>query len=229
MGDGFAFFDIILFAMVAAVLIYRLRSVLGRRTGHEKRPRDIFAPDAGEGGWGKERGDKVIQLPDRSGKGAASAPAGEGGPLAAELARIAAADPDFGEEAFLAGAREAFRWTVEAYARGDTETLRPLLSRQVYGQFAAAIEARQRAGETLETNLVGIKSADLVEASLEGRAAFVTVKFVSRQVNVTRDEDGRIVDGDPEQVVEVTDVWTFARNTRSRDPNWTLVATRSPT
>jgi predicted lipid-binding transport protein (Tim44 family) len=235
MGDDFAFFDIILLAMVAAILIYRLRNVLGRRTGHEKRHRDIFQPGTGEQGWGDERGEKIIPLPDRTATPGAPdqsqepAPVGEAAPsLAAGLDRIATADRTFNDKAFLAGAREAFTRIVETYAKGDTGTLRLLLSRRVYDDFAAAIERRQRARETLETDLVSIKSADLLEAYMEGRTAFITVKFISQQVNVTRDEDRRIVEGNREQVIEVTDIWTFARNTRSRDPNWTLVATGSP-
>ena len=105
---------------------------------------------------------------------------------------------------------------------------RPLLANDVYEDFAGAIKQREDATETLETTLIGITSAELLEAELRQRTAFVTVKFVSEQVNVTRDAEGRIVDGDPNHVTKVTDIWTFARNTRSRDPNWALVATRSP-
>jgi predicted lipid-binding transport protein (Tim44 family) len=114
---------------------------------------------------------------------------------------------------------------VGAYAQGDTATLRPLLADDVYENFAAAIRARQQARQTLETTLVGIKSADLVEARMDGRNAIVTVKFVSEQINVTRNAEGAVVEGDPQQIAAVTDVWTFSRNTRSRDPNWLLVAT----
>ena len=120
-----------------------------------------------------------------------------------------------------------FSWIVEAFAKGDSKGLRPLLNDDVYGNFSAAIEARAKAGETLETALVGIKSAEILEARMQGRAAFVTVKFVSEQVNVTRNSQGEVIDGDPARVVTITDIWTFARDTRSRDPNWSLVATRS--
>ena len=121
----------------------------------------------------------------------------------------------------------AFSWVVEAFAKGDTKTLRPLLNDEVYGNFVAAIENRNKAGETLETVLVGIKSADILEARREGKLAFVTVKFISEQVNITRNRAGEVIEGDPVRVVPITDIWTFARDTRSRDPNWVLVATRS--
>lgn len=231
MGDSLTFIDIIFFALVAAFLIFRLRSVLGRRTGHEKRRLDIFARRADEAEAGGERGEKVVQLPDRSeepGPADEEAEAGESmTPVTAGLRAIAAADRTFDEDSFLAGARSAFTGIVEAYARGDTKTLRPLLSNHVFDDFSTTIEDRAAAGETVATDLVGINSAEILEAEMQGRTAFITVKFVSEQVNVTRDEQGRVVDGDPERIVKVTDIWTFARNTRSRDPNWTLVATRS--
>jgi predicted lipid-binding transport protein (Tim44 family) len=114
---------------------------------------------------------------------------------------------------------------VDAFARGDTEALRPLLADDVYAGFKEAIEQRQAADETLETEVVAIKQADAVEARLDGTWALVTVRFVSDQVNVTRDAEGNIVDGDPEQLAEIVDLWTFGRDTASRDPNWELVST----
>ena len=116
---------------------------------------------------------------------------------------------------------------ITGFSQGDTKTLRPLLSNDVYEDFAGAIKRREEAKENLETTLVGIKEAEVIEAELQGKTAFVTVKFVTEQVNVTKDAKGEVVDGDPSHVATITDIWTFARNTRSRDPNWTLVATRS--
>jgi predicted lipid-binding transport protein (Tim44 family) len=224
MDGGFAFFDIVFFAMVAAFLILRLRSVLGRRTGNEKPERwTTRQPPAGR----PEAPDNVARLPDRSRPAADVAPLdlSTASPLEAGLAQVRAADSSFDPRTFVEGARGAFEMTVGAYAQGDTATLRPLLADEVYENFAAAIKARQQAKQTLETTLVGIKSADIIEARMDNRTALVTVKFVSEQINVTRDAGGAVVEGDPQQIAAVTDVWTFARNTRSRDPNWLLVAT----
>lgn len=225
MDGGFAFFDIVFFAMVAAFLILRLRSVLGRRTGNENperwTTRQPPAPTRGDA-------DNVARLPDRSNQveeTAAPAAAAPGSSLEAGLTQIQVADPSFDPRGFADGARAAFEMIVVSYAQGDTATLRPLLSDEVYDNFAAAIRTRQQAKHTLETTLVGIRSADLVEAHMDGRTAYVTVKFVSEQINVTRDEAGKVVDGDPQAIATVTDIWTFSRNTRSRDPNWLLVAT----
>jgi predicted lipid-binding transport protein (Tim44 family) len=226
-GDGLAFFDIIFFALVAGFLILRLRSVLGRRTGNESHERwtPRLPPRGGPAAPGpaeRAPADKVTVLTPRPAPAAAAAGAA---PLDAALAQIRQADPGFEPGRFLEGARGAFDMIVSAYAQGDTSTLRPLLANDVYDNFAAAIKGRHDAKQTLETTLIGIKSVDLLEARMEGRSAFVTVKFVSEQVNVTRNAGGEIVDGDPNHVATVTDVWTFARNTRSSDPNWALVQT----
>jgi predicted lipid-binding transport protein (Tim44 family) len=229
MDSGFAFFDIVFFAMVAAFLILRLRSVLGRRTGNENPERWTARKPAPQA---REAADNVARLPDRS------RPAGEAGPVLdlpanspveAGVTQIKVADPSFDARGFVEGARGAFEMIVGAYAQGDSATLRPLLADDVYENFAAAIRGRQQAKQTLETTLVGIKSADIVEARMDGRTALVTVKFVSEQINVTRDASGTVVEGDPQQIATVTDVWTFSRNTRSRDPNWLLVATSEQT
>ncbi|MBF0391744.1 MAG: Tim44 domain-containing protein [Alphaproteobacteria bacterium] len=224
MSDGFQFIDIVFFAMIAAFLVLRLRSVLGRRTGTERQ-----RPEPGVGRPTVDRPDNVVELPDRRRtvpEGPADAYTGT--PLAAGISQVRIADPSFSPAPFLQGARGAFEMIVSAYAAGDRATLRPLLANDVMANFEAAIDAREQAGEKLETELVSIKSADLDEVVMEGRTARVTVKLVSEQVNVVRDADGKVVDGDPTRMAEVTDLWTFARDTGSRDPNWVLVATRSP-
>jgi predicted lipid-binding transport protein (Tim44 family) len=227
--------DIILLAMVAVFLVARLYKVLGRRTGHEQ-PRDPFAGVAND----DARRDKIIPLPDRghaprpddgaktAAENATVPPAAEAGPLQPGINRIRSADPGFDPALFVAGARAAFELILPAYAGGDLAALRPLLNDEVFDNFGRAIRSRQQARQTLQTTLVGINSTDLIEADLQGRNAVATVKIVSDQINVTRDADGKVVDGDPTAVATVTDIWMFSRNTRSRDPNWTLVATRSP-
>ena len=160
------------------------------------------------------------------GTAAAAAPAVASGKSG--VAALEAADPSFDEQAFLAGARGAFEIIVKAFAAGDTATLERLLNKDVFAAFAQAIHGREAARETLETQLVGLKAVELAEASIEGAAGLVTVKIVSDQINVTRAADGKVVEGDPDKPVEKTDFWTFSRVLRSRDPNWTLVATHSP-
>ena len=210
-GGGSQIIEILIFAAIAVFLVFRLRSVLGRRTGLEQR-RELFPPSA----------------PKPATPPPAPAARGNGTAAGGGLAAIKSADAGFEEGAFLNGARAAFQIIVNAFAAGDANALQPLLSKDVFDRFAEAINARRAANETLQTTLVTIKAAELQDATIEGSTALITVKFVSEQINVTRSADGKIADGDPERVVEHVDFWTFARPVRSRDPNWTLVATHSP-
>jgi len=221
MGDFPHYFDIILFAMIAVFLALRLRSVLGRRTGNERRRQSMIRQ-------AEPTGDKVITLPTRGNPPApppATAPPADA--VAAGLERIRDADPAFDPEQFLQGARGAFEMIVAAFAAGDKAKLRPLLSDEVYAPFCAAIDERNAARETLETRILALKRHDISEADLVGVMARITIKLVSDQINVVRAHDGSIVDGDPDKPIEKTDFWTFTRDTRSSDPNWLLVATDS--
>ena len=128
---------------------------------------------------------------------------------------------------FLKGARAAYEIIVTAFAEGNRKTLKDLLSREVYDGFAGAISERESRGEQIDQSFVGIKSADIVEAELKNGMAQVTVKFVSELISATRDKAGEVIAGDPKRIKEVTDIWTFAREVASRDPNWKLIATQA--
>jgi len=230
MSEGFAYIDILFFAMVAAFIALRLRSVLGRRTGQERRRTGGFAGPNGAAD-GKTASDNVVALPDRSAApsetDAAIADLAEG-KVKTGLTQIRLADPSFDLNQFLAGARAAFEMIVQAYAAGDKEALRPLLADDVFAGFAGAIDQRAADGHTLDTQLMAIENAEVVEAGMQGSVARVSVRFTSEQVNVVRDADGKEIDGDSASAEEVIDIWTFERDARSSDPNWILVETRTP-
>lgn len=228
MGNGFQFLDIIFFALIAAFVILRLRSVLGKRTGHEQPPSDPFgtkreAQRELADGAREEAAGNVVHLPGRDGE-----PVAVDTPLGAGLTQIKVADPSFDPADFQDKCKAAFEYIVEAYAAGDTAKLKPLLTPDVYDRFAAAIKEREDDNLTLETNLVRIKDAEPIEASMSGRTALITVKYTTEQINVTLDSEGRVVDGDPDHVAEVVDIWTYERNTRASNPNWLLSATETP-
>ena len=223
--EGFQFIDIIILAMAAGFIVLRLRSVLGRRTGHEPqqnpRANDAFRSP-----------DNVVPLPVppvRRGRDGALdiEPAYQGTPLEAGLVQIKMSDPSFTVARFLEGAAKAFEMIVAAYAKHDTDTLKPLLSPDVYARFASSIQEREDRGETMETELVVLKPPKLESAEVTDGHAAVAVRFQSEQVNVVRDKSGAVIEGSRDHVESLTDVWTFARDTGSRDPNWVLVATRS--
>ncbi len=224
MGEGFAFFDIIIFAMLAGYLVFQLRRVLGKRTGHERRRENPFARKA----EGTAENDNVVALPDRSARdGPAEAPAGPD-PGLDGLSQLKAMDPEFDDREFLRGAKAAFEWIVAAFARGDREALRGLLGPSLAESFESALDEREKAGEKWETTVSTIKSASMGDVSVEGTTATVIVEFVTDQVKVVRDADGAVVEGDPDRIETLTDIWVFARDVRSDDPNWLLVGTRDP-
>lgn len=224
----------LLLLAVALVVFLRLRAVLGKRTGQEKPPFDPYAARrSGEPQPSAEGGGKVITLPrgkDDSYGETEQPPiwkgyAEEGSNLAQGLQKIAASDAGFSPKAFLEGARAAYEMIVTAFAQGDKETLKPLLARDVYDGFAGAIDARESSGQKLESRFVGVDKALLTAADLLGKRATVTVQFVSQLISATLDQAGQVIEGDPKQIREVTDVWTFERDVTSRDPNWKLAAT----
>lgn len=222
MGDGFVFIEIVIFAMIAAFLVYRLRSVLGRRTGEEQQRPNPFTARAGQP-------DNVIPLPNRDRPRPDDAVVSdEPLSLAGSLDQIKAVDSSFDEKHFLDGAKAAFQMIVESFARGESATLRPLLADDVFASFDRVIRDRQSRGETDDTRVERVREAEVVEARLDqGRYAVVTVRLVSDQINVLRGRDGAVIEGDPKAVVEANDVWTFARDTQSRSPNWALSEIRA--
>jgi predicted lipid-binding transport protein (Tim44 family) len=222
---GFPFhFDIILFAMIAVFLVLRLRSVLGRRTGNERR-RDPFMQRFGQR-FGAAPGKVITVEPTTTTIVSPAVPDGVDA-LAEGLGEIGRADPAFNPQEFLDGSRAAFEIVVSAFAKGDKAALKPLLSEPVFASFGQAIDERAAAKEILENRIVGVDGAEIVAAHLKGTMAEVTVKLVSRQINLTRAADGTILEGDPKEPVEKIDTWTFSRDTRSQDPNWVLLATAS--
>lgn len=232
-------FDIVtlLFLVIAVVIFLRLRSVLGRRTGNERPPR--YDPYSTQDAASKSARDNVVTLP--RGEPARAADeldeatfakrlkdvAAEGSDVAKKLQVVAQADRSFDPKHFMTGAKAAYEMIVTAFAEGDRKTLKQLLSREVFDSFSTAIAERERNGETVEFKFVGISSAEVIDAEIAGKMANITVKFVSDLITATRNREGAVIDGNPSQIRDVTDIWTFAREVKSRDPNWRLVATSS--
>jgi len=214
--------DLLLFAMIAAFLVLRLRSILGRRTGFERPPADPATPPAGLARTAPgsvpdeqvEQAQSARPLPDPS------SPAGQA------LARMAQVDPQFDPQRFLVGAEAAFRMIVAAFAAGERDALRPLLSDDTYKGFEAAISAREAAGERQRTEIKALHQVSIEGATLRDTVAAITVRFVSDQVNETLDKDGRPVAG-IDGVTEIQDLWTYERDLAQPDPAWRLVAAQS--
>ena len=228
----------IIFLALAVFIFLRLRSVLGQRTGSERPPYERgTARNVVQGA----QDNNVVPMPGTVIDQAPLAPTAEaappidrwkglaepGTPLGQGLDAIAAQDSSFDPRHFLSGARSAYEMIVLAFANGDRRALRDLLSSEVFDSFDSAIKDRERLERKTETRFVSIDKAELVGAEVRDRAAQLTVRFVSQMISVTRDKAGTIVDGNPDKVTDITDVWTFARDITSRDPNWKLVGTGS--
>ncbi len=224
--------------MVAVFIFLRLRAALGRRTGSENPPAE-FGPARREKAESRREkaNENVVTLPGRTAtrrdaEAAASFPAIDsyakpGTELNAQLTALARLDPSFDPKEFVNGGRMAYEMIVTAFADGDRKALRNLLSREVYDGFSNAIGEREKRGEHVKAQFVGIDDATIKSAELVRGEMHVTTRFVSQIISATYDTAGAVVDGDPEQVAEVIDLWTFARDPKSRDPNWKLVATES--
>jgi len=236
-------FDLItlLSLVIAIIVILKLRSVLGKRTGnertrHEQRVR--AQQEAQERAMAQQ--DKVVALPRREQEGVPQGgderadaearvrtyAAGAAG-LERGLVDIVRADGMFDPDHFMKGAKAAYEMIVTAFAEGNRKVLKDLLSREVFDGFSAAMADRERRGEQVDQSFVGINKADFVEAVLKNGMAQITMKFVSQLISATRDRHGDVISGDPQKIKEVTDIWTFAREVNARDPNWRLVATQT--
>ena len=219
---------------IAVFIFFRLRAVLGKRTGHQRPPFDPNEARREKPAVSNGNGENVVTLPSRRRGGEENAHvtvadtiAKPGTKLNDQLRELVAADRDFDPERFIEGAKMAYEMIVTAFADGDRKTLRNLLSREVYEGFANALSERESRGEEIRSSFVGIDSADIRAAEISGGDAHVTVRFVSQIISATYNGKGELIDGDPDQIAEVIDIWTFARDIRSKDPNWKLVATGS--
>ena len=226
---GTELFDIILLGLLAGFIAFRLYSVLGRRTGHERtREEQLRLPDGAEPNPKPAAAkDNVVTLPERPAQAGAGSTATGATPLARALTDIKLADRAFDNERFLSGARQAYEMIVTSFARGERDVLRPLLSEDVFETFERAIKSREARNVRVDFTFLKLKSSRISGAEMKGRTAEVTVTFESEVMMAGYDPSGALVEGDAKTPHSVTDIWTFARDTGSRDPNWALVATAS--
>lgn len=231
MNEGLQAFDLLVLLALAIFFISRLRNVLGKQVDDDTPKRD---GDKSR----KTPQERVIQLRDAKGNRVAPAAvvarSDDDAPILAHiadpdvttgLAAIKHAEPAFSVSEFLGGAKMAFDMILEAFSKGDKSQLEGLLAKDIFDDFASAIDARKTSDVVEENTLVSIQSADIVRAALVGKKAEITVNFVSEQISVERDKQGNIVSGNPSDTTLVTDEWTFTRDTRSTNPNWLLVST----
>jgi predicted lipid-binding transport protein (Tim44 family) len=213
--------DLVLFGMIAAFLVLRLRGILGKRTGYERQ-----APPVQPVPLRPVNGPIIEAKAEPQQPAAAQTVPETASPTGQALAQMKALDRTFDPARFLAGADQAFRMIVAAFAAGDRVGLRALLSDDTYSAFEQAISAREKAGETQVSEIKSMQHLGIDHAELKGRVGSVTVKIVSDQISYTHDANGRPLTG-ADAVTEITDLWTFERDLSQQDPTWRLVAARS--
>lgn len=215
--------DIVFFAIIAGFVAFKLYKVLGR-TSENDRPADLgkYIKDQINQ---KRSSDNVIELPSKQSVKTEEKPYHEDPDISATLGAIHFIDRNFNTKKFISGAKKAFDLILDAFARGDKTTLSTLLSKDVYPEFADAIDQRIAAGEQLQTTLIAVISSDIIGADLMKNMAHITLKFVSDQVNILQSSEGDIISGDPATIERIEDQWTFSRNVESQNPNWQLAAT----
>lgn len=220
--------ELMLYALIAAGLIFWLRSILGTRDENEpERPiPNLELNEEGKIIDADEKGEQRLAMIDQLAQSNKGTMAIADSNVQDGLVEIAKADKSFEIYAFLQAAQDAFVFVVESYAEGDRETLRDLLSPQVYDAFEQAIDAREKTGESMQTEIRSIQKSEVVEARLDGKDALITVRFWADETTVTRDVNGEITAGHPDKATQMRDVWTFSRNVKSRDPRWMVVETR---
>lgn len=209
--------DIIIYAAIAVVLFVWLGRVLGTRHGSERQRQNPFTMPP----------QTQAQTPVLASAGQAPQPfKAISGSVDAGLVQISVADRNFEPTRFVENAKDAFAMVVTAFAEGDRDTLRDLLSPAVYQSFDSAIKSRESAGKKVMTEVHAVRSADIIEATLDRTVARITLRFKADETYVETDATGKTVAGHPDRVVSMTDVWVFERDTRAHDPRWFIVETR---
>ena len=197
MSSQFGFIDIILLAMFAGFIILRLRNILGRKTGHQGKPMSRYFP----------RGMETLQDIENN-----------------EAIKSGNVDEE-AKKQFLKGADVAYEQIIIAFAKGDKKSLKSLLGKKMYDDFSEVINARKKKEHNYETTFIGVKSSKVLEFKKIENIYKVTVNFVSEIITCVKDKNNKVIEGNPDVIKTVNDVWKFSKNMWSQDPTWYLVET----
>jgi predicted lipid-binding transport protein (Tim44 family) len=202
MSEAFQYLDILILAIIAGIVLLRLRSVLGRRTGHEKTDKSSFNYETPE----QTQTEKVIEIKPESDTSSRE-------------------DGWFDKDDFLKGASNAYETIVTNFENGNKEALKPLLSSDVMESFSSVIDERNSKSESVEFNFIGIEKSEIVHKDLKKNPMEVSVRFISEMITCIKNSKDEVISGSLNQVQKITDVWTFEKNQKSKGSNWLLAAT----
>ncbi len=220
--------DLILYALVAAGLVFWLRNVLGTRHGDERERGNPFTTpvpdklsDEVEAGQGKTLALAESSLPPLPRNVSIADES-----VTSALKDLSRQDTEFDLSRFSQGAQDAFVLIVESFAAGDRDTLKNLLEPSVYAAFDSALSQREKAGQTMTAEIHAVRKTEILECRINGKTAYITIRFIADETSVNKDKDGTILSGDPDRITEMNDIWTFSRTIKSRDPRWLVHETR---
>ena len=217
--NNIPYIDILILAMIAIFIINRLKNVLGKKTGNEH---DIVEKYSRGKTNFKESPPDQISKTNQSQKTVKDVFFHNDPKINSNLREIYNQDENFDSKEFLDGSKKAFEFIIKKYSEEELEPLKNLLSSSIYKDFKSQIDARVKKSQNLDVTIIGIKSAEIVNASLKSKIALICVKFSSEQVQVVKDLEGKIVEGDNNQILSIEEKWSFSKNLKSKDPNWTL-------
>ena len=217
--NNIPYIDILILAMIAIFIINRLKNVLGKKTGNEH---DIVEKYSRGKAKFEESPPDQISKPNQDQKTVKDVFFHNDPKINSDLRKIYNQDENFDSKEFLDGSKKAFEYIIKNYSEEKLEPLKNLLSSSIYKDFKSQIDARVKKSQNLDITIIGIKSAEIVNASLKSKIAVICVKFSSEQVQVIKDLEGKIVEGDNNQILSIDEKWSFSKNLKSKDPNWTL-------
>ena len=202
MSEAFQYIDILILAIIAGIVLLRLRSVLGRRTGHEKTDKTSYNYETPQ----QSSEEKVVTIEPK-------------------VAPSSREDGWFDKDDFLRGASNAYETIVTNFENGNKDALKPLLSNEVLNSFTSVIDERNSKNETVEFNFIGIEKSEIVHKDLKKNPMEVTVRFISEMITCIKNSKDEVISGSLNQVQKITDVWTFEKIKDKKTSNWLLTAT----
>ena len=218
--NNIPYIDILILAMIAVFIINRLRNVLGKKTGNEQ---DIVEKFSGNKGNFKESPpDQVSNTNDEKSKILKDVFFHQNPTINTSLRKIHNLDSNFESKNFLDGSKKAFEYIIKNYSEENLNSIKSLLSKNIFNEFNTQIEKRVQNSQDLDITIIGIKDAEIISANLRSNNASITVKFSSEQVHILKDPKGKIIEGDGNQILTINENWTFSKNMKSKDPNWAL-------
>jgi len=218
--NNIPYIDILILAMIAVFIVNRLRNVLGKKTGNEHDIVEKFSKN--KTNFKESPPDQISENKDRKTKKPRDIFFHQDPTINDNLRKIHKLDNNFDLQSFLDGSKKAFEFIIKNYSEENLDSIKSLLSKNIFNDFDAQIKKRIQKSQDLDITIIGIKNAEIVSANLRSSNATISVKFSSEQVHILKDPKGKVIEGDSNQILTINEDWTFSKNMKNKDPNWAL-------